>query len=91
MAAAVKKLRCVGGPNHGSVAELEDGQPRITLRKHQPIASIPDFRRGFASVGKTTIDTSYTVRKIATPEGPVEYLAPEGMSDFEALSRAFAP
>jgi hypothetical protein len=91
MTATLKKLRVVGGPNHGQVAELEDGQKRISLRKAVPIPLTPDFRRGYRSVGQTATETLYTVRKIATPDGPVEYLAPQSMTDYQALCKAFAP
>lgn len=80
-----RHLKCVGGLHDNECWYVRPGDRYIRLVRCQPLAAMADPR---------CLHTFYTVRKIRIGPDPVfdvlEFLAPERMSDAEAVKIQFA-
>jgi hypothetical protein len=78
-------LRCVGGPKDGHWIDVLHGQhvsiPLERASKHD----VGPAEAHHLVTAPARLATLYTRRRIRTPNGAVEFLAPAGMTDFEAL------
>jgi hypothetical protein len=91
-------LKAVGGALDGRLMPIkysERNMNRFTWPIHRP-PSLKEYAEGKrwdalkpGSDHSLTTYHSYTRRKIMTPDGEIEFLAPEDWTDFQALSWAF--
>lgn len=83
------RLKCIGGPADDSMIDCDPDRVSVLVS----VAKVPDLAwEKFQLWGEDRTPVSvvhhrYTVRGVLTGGGEIYYLAPEGVSDFEALSR----
>lgn len=85
------RLKCIGGPSNGRIVELSGSYLEITLPNPRVESFLTQPLADIAVVGPVHIMTTTYTRRIlreATPDGKVneiQYLAPCGATDLEAL------
>lgn len=85
-------VKLIGGIGDGETVELEHGQTRYQFRKTAmsatPVTASPlDGRDPATLESKTQI---YTVRILQSPNGRIVYMAPEEMTDIDAIKHQFS-
>lgn len=78
-----KTLKCLWGPSHGRAVSL-----RYLERQVPDPLKMADATMQIGMETPQVVEvkaTIYTVRDVHFPQGTIEYLAPQDMSDFEVM------
>lgn len=90
------RLKCIGGPCAGEFADVQDGQEIAVMFVPRRVEYAPAGPRHAAGKTYPSQQELYTRRRLDVIAGvrrpeAIEFLAPNGMSDYDALKTVLGP
>lgn len=86
----LRSVKCIGGPSHGRWTGIGATQKLVAVPDPVDLGEGVKMEIGrMTDMAVTAPRTIYTLRKILTPDGEIEFLAPEKMTDYAAIRIVF--